>query len=180
MRGKYAAQSFLAKFVLTEILMQNHLPVQHLASTGCACTAARRTARAITELYDLVLAPTGLKATQFIILQAISAAGEAAQWQLAAWYAIAPETLSRRLNAAKRKGLLEVRLGQHRGERIYRLTDGGREALAKALPYWERAQARLRLTLDCHDLASIIEVLDRITAAASAAEIARMSNRDGH
>lgn len=41
-----------------------------------ACILVRRASRAVTHLYDLVLAPTGLKATQFVLLRAIEQHGE--------------------------------------------------------------------------------------------------------
>ena len=44
-----------------------------LSGTGsCAAFNFRRTARAVTRLYDLGLEPSGLRATQFAILTAIA------------------------------------------------------------------------------------------------------------
>src|SRR5947209_7365917 len=63
----------------------------------CACSLARRAARSVTQLYDVVLAPVGVKATQFVLLRAISNSGQVAQWQLASDLSIAVETLTRRL-----------------------------------------------------------------------------------
>lgn len=54
-----------------------------IRSTICACTALRRANRTVCHLYDQVLAPTGLKATQFMILQVIAETGEIAQCDLA-------------------------------------------------------------------------------------------------
>jgi DNA-binding MarR family transcriptional regulator len=156
--------------------MQENGSSARLRRTPCACAAARRTARAVTQLYDLVLSPTGLKATQFIILREIAMAGELAQWQLADGYAIATETLSRRLSMARAKGLLEVRRGANRGERIYRLTAFGHECLQKATPYWERAQQRLAQALGNGDLEATVQLLDRITLAAQAASEMRTRN----
>lgn len=154
----------------------NKLPDQ-LFLTPCVCAAVRRASRAITELYDLVLAPTGLKATQFITLREIGEAGEIAQWQLAKGYAIATETLSRRLGMARKKGLLQVRRGASRGEQIYSLTPYGRECLENARPHWERAQQRLAQGLGNGDLEGIVALLDRLAAAAQAGEEIRLPNQ---
>ena len=43
----------------------------------CACFNLRKAARAVTQLYDEVLAPSGLRGTQFSVLAVISAAGAA-------------------------------------------------------------------------------------------------------
>jgi DNA-binding MarR family transcriptional regulator len=157
-------------------LMRDEKSLPMLSQTPCACAAARRAVRAVTELYDLVLAPTGLKATQFIMLRAIGEAGEIAQWQLAQGYAVANETLSRRLAAAKRKGLVQVRRGTRRSERLYRLTPAGQECVRTALPYWQRAQDRLKRALGEDDLRRAIDFLDRLTVAAMRGEAARTSN----
>src|SRR5579872_1630326 len=40
----------------------------------CVCANLRRANRAVTHLFDLVLAPTQLRVTQFILLRAIASA----------------------------------------------------------------------------------------------------------
>ena len=45
----------------------------NIAAT-CACFNIRKTARAITNLYDTVLEPSGLRATHAILLMAIAMA----------------------------------------------------------------------------------------------------------
>src|SRR5689334_4082927 len=43
----------------------------------CACSNVRKAARAVTQLYDDVLQPIGLRSTQFTLLIAVALAGEA-------------------------------------------------------------------------------------------------------
>jgi DNA-binding MarR family transcriptional regulator len=136
------------------------------------CAALRAASRAVTQLYDLVLSPTELKATQFIALHAIEEAGEIAQCQFARDHSIAVETLSRRFSGLRRKGLVQVRRGDRHGERIYSLTDQGREALQSARPYWDRAQDRFRRTLGQEQWTEMLQKLNQIrTAALQAAEL---------
>ncbi|HVN17667.1 MAG TPA: MarR family winged helix-turn-helix transcriptional regulator [Dongiaceae bacterium] len=143
---------------------------------GCACAALRRAARSATQLYDLVLQPTGLKVTQFIALRSIDKAGELQQWRFAQEHAIAVETLSRRLSVLRRKGLVSVRVGKNHGERIYALTEEGRKALAEAIPYWERAQSRLARTLGESEFGRLLQFCDTVTGAAHKAEELRAAN----
>jgi DNA-binding MarR family transcriptional regulator len=147
-------------------------PMEHV----CACTALRRAARSATQLYDLVLQPTGLKATQFIALKNIGEAGELEQWRFAKQQALAVETLSRRLAVLRRKGLVSARIGGNHGERIYSLTEFGKEALAKAIPYWERAQRRLTATLGDAELRVLLRLCDLTVQAAHEAEQLRATN----
>src|SRR5919106_5809931 len=41
-------------------------------AAGCACRNLRRTARAVTQLYDQTLRPSGLRITQFTLLVAVA------------------------------------------------------------------------------------------------------------
>jgi len=153
-------------------------PAAAAGDAGCACAVLRRVSRCVTQLYDLVLAPCGLKCTQFVSLRAIDEAGEIAQYQFARRYAVAVETLSRRLGALRRKGLVRVRTGTRHGEQIYSLTDDGKKLLNQARPYWERAQERLRTALGEADWNLLFVIADRVADAALQAEKLRLRNSD--
>ena len=143
-----------------------------------AFAALRTAARAVTQFYDLVLAPTGLKATQFLILQAIRSAGEIAQCDFAREFGIAVPTLSRRFGGLRRKELIQIRRGERHGERIYSLTPKGEATFNMALPYWERAQRRLRTAMGEGDWNGILQLSTRIRIAAIDAEQLRTANQD--
>lgn len=141
------------------------------------CALLRRASRAVSHLYDLVLSPTGLKATQFILLDAIYRCSEVAQWRLADEYGLADDTLSRRLATLRRAGLVRQRIGNQRpGERLYQLTPEGLEKYEEVRPYWKRAQERLRLTIDEGEMEQLLQLADSVVKKASAAEFARCSN----
>jgi DNA-binding MarR family transcriptional regulator len=142
----------------------------------CACAALRRAARAATQFYDLVLQPSGLKATQFFALKSISEAGEIAQWRFSRENAIAVETLSRRFAGLRKKGFITSRIGGNHGERIYTLTEQGKEAFQRALPYWERAQRRLQQTLGDSELEELLRICEKAVRAAQKAESLRAIN----
>lgn len=143
--------------------------------TVCACAALRMAARSATQLYDLVLQPSGLKTTQFIALESIDRAGELAQCEFARENAVSIETLSRRLAALRRKGLVTSRTGRH-GEHIYRLTEQGKGALCRTRPYWERAQRRLERTLGTNQFRVLLELCKSTVLAALRAEELRAPN----
>jgi DNA-binding MarR family transcriptional regulator len=141
----------------------------------CACASLRRSSRAVCHLYDLVLAPAGLKQTQFIILHAIGVAGEIAHCELAHHFVASEETFSRRLASARRSGWVRMKVGD-RNRRVYCLTDEGRALLEIAMPYWERAQQRIRRELGETDWKTLSSFAERITQAALRAENARSQN----
>ena len=145
------------------------------ASTLSACASLRRANRAVCHLYDLVLVPAGLKATQYIILETIAAAGEIAHFDLARRFAASEETFSRRLASARKAGWVCMKLGE-RHRRIYCLTERGQKLLETARPYWERAEDRLRRELSEADWRILNDYAARLTAAAIRAEYAPTRN----
>jgi DNA-binding MarR family transcriptional regulator len=144
--------------------------------TVCACDTLRRAARSATQLYDLVLQPTGLKVTQFIVLRSIDEAGELEQWRFAREHVVAVETLSRRLAVLRRKGLVVCRTGTNHGERIYALTEEGKKALQEAIPYWERAQKRFARTLGKGEFLLLLQACENAARAAQEAEQLKATN----
>jgi DNA-binding MarR family transcriptional regulator len=110
---------------------------------GCACFALRRAARAVTQLYDEALRPSGLRVTQFTVLQITSRLGSVALGQLARASAMDRTTLTRSLALLERDGLVEPAPRDDRRERRFRVTEPGEQALRAAFPRWERAQSRL-------------------------------------
>ncbi len=110
---------------------------------SCACSNVRKAARAVTQLYDEVLQPTGLRSTQFNLLVAVGLVGEAPVTQLAEALIMDRTTLARNLKPLESQGLLTIETGTDRRRHLVRLTERGRQALARALPYCEQAQHQL-------------------------------------
>ena len=107
---------------------------------ACACANLRSAARAVTQVFDEALAPSGLRVTQFTLLVTSRLMGEATINELAAKMAMDRTTLSRNLKPLVRSGLLEVRSGKDGRTRLVRLTPAGERALEQAYPFWQQAQ----------------------------------------
>jgi DNA-binding MarR family transcriptional regulator len=123
---------------------------QHFQSTmlddisrHCACFTLRRGARAITQLYDRALAPTGVRATQFTLLVALARAGAIPFTRLAGVLGMERTTLTRNAAPLERDGLLTIGPGADRRVKLVRITGKGRKALALAIPRWEEAQRQI-------------------------------------
>src|SRR6058998_3362946 len=126
----------------------------------CACANLRRAARAITQLYDVALRPTGLRITQFTLLQALALAGEPmTQGALGELLALDSTTLSRTLRPLQRAKWIRRVEGSDARERRIELAALGWRALQRATPAWERMQRRLRAGLGPRDWAALQEVL---------------------
>ncbi|MFZ3367006.1 MAG: MarR family winged helix-turn-helix transcriptional regulator, partial [Candidatus Sulfotelmatobacter sp.] len=104
----------------------------------------RRAARVVTQLYDDALRPSGLRATQFTLLQSLTLAPETSQKDLAGLLGIDSTTLTRTLSLLRRKGWLRAETGADRRELRLTLTPAGQREYQRVLPYWQSAQKRLR------------------------------------
>ena len=123
----------------------SRLNAAHLAEieATCACSNVRKAARAVTQLYDDVLQPIGLRSTQFTLLVAVALAGEASVTQLSQALVMDRTTLARNLKPLEIQGFLTIGEGTDRRRHLVRLTERGRQVLASALPYWEQAQRQV-------------------------------------
>ena len=111
--------------------------------TPCVCNTLRMATRAVTQLYDDTLRPSGLRASQFSILATIAGPGEANLKQLEQTLAIDQTTLTRNLGLLARDGMLERAPHPDGRVKAMRLTTKGRRALAVARPLWARAQNKV-------------------------------------
>jgi DNA-binding MarR family transcriptional regulator len=113
------------------------------AMTPCVCNMLRMATRAVTQLYDDALRPSGLRASQFSILATIAGRGEANLKQLEETLAIDQTTLTRNLGLLERDGLLERAPHPDGRVKAMRLTPAGRRALAVARPLWAQTQKKV-------------------------------------
>jgi DNA-binding MarR family transcriptional regulator len=112
-----------------------------VSGSRCCCTALRKATRRITQLYDTVLAPSGLKITQRAILAQISRSGPATVGTLAEALVMDPGGLAHTLKPLERDGFVAVAVDPNdRRNRLIRLTPGGRAKLAETDALWARAQ----------------------------------------
>ena len=109
----------------------------------CVCSTLRMVTRAVTQLYDDVLRPSGLRVTQFSILATLAHLGEANLRQLEERLATDQTTLTRSLNLLERDGVIE-RVPHPDGRvKAMTLTAKGRRALEVARPLWAQAQHKV-------------------------------------
>lgn len=131
----------------------------------CMCASLRRASRAITQLYEDALRPTGLRGTQFTVLQTLSLAGEVTQGQLGEILAMDSTTLTRTLNIMGRDGWIAKRRGEDRREWRMRLSKAGETQFKQASPHWKKAQTRLRQQLGAELSDNLMKLTQKITNA---------------
>ncbi len=135
----------------------------------CACASLRRASRAVTQLCDDELRASGLRSTQFTLLQVLAITGSITQGRLGELLSLDSSTLTRTLRPLVGRGWVRSVPGRDRRERLFQLTPAGRRKLEDARPSWERAQQRLRKALGAGDWQGMQSVLLGVTEAAQRA-----------
>jgi DNA-binding MarR family transcriptional regulator len=113
----------------------------------CMCANLRRAARVVTQLYDEELRPSGLRASQFTLLQTLNIASGISQKRLAGVLEFDSTTLTRTLAFLRRQGWLAAERGTDRRELRLSLTAAGLREYKRVVPYWQGAQKRLQREL---------------------------------
>ena len=107
----------------------------------CNCTALRKASRRISQLYDVALAPSGLKTTQRAILAQVRRSEPTTVGSLAEALVMDAGALAHTLKPLDRDGLVSVEVDpEDRRNRVVRLTPDGRTRLAESDLLWENAQ----------------------------------------
>jgi DNA-binding MarR family transcriptional regulator len=109
----------------------------------CNCFAVRSAARHVTQLYDQVLAPVGLRVTQFSILANLERRGPLTINALAEDMVMDRTTLGRNIQPLERDGLIRIEPApSDRRAKELHLTKAGEKRLQAGLEAWAKAQAR--------------------------------------
>ncbi|MEO8484949.1 MAG: MarR family winged helix-turn-helix transcriptional regulator [Betaproteobacteria bacterium] len=131
----------------------------HPLAAACACGRLRRASRAITQLYDDALAPSGLRITQFSLLRNLARGGTMRVTALAKTLLLDRTALSRTLDPLVLAGHVEIARGRDARTREVSITRAGRAALAAAQRPWKRAQADVTRRLGAAKLGGLIAAL---------------------
>lgn len=112
-------------------------------AANCACLNLRKAARAVTQMYDEILKPSGLKVTQFSVLAVVAAKGPASMTVLSRALVMDRTTLTRNLKPLLDRKLVKAGKGSDRRQRPIAITRKGGETLARALPFWRQANEQI-------------------------------------
>ncbi len=109
----------------------------------CACFNFRKASRSVTQLFDQILAPTGLRSTQLVILITSQLVGPSSIARLARELVMDRSTLTRNLKPLMNMGLLQFSPDDSGKHKSVEVTPAGQAALIRSAPFWEQAQSHL-------------------------------------
>ena len=129
----------------------------------CTCFNVRRAGRAVSQIYDDALEPTGLRINQFSLLGAIETTGPTPVNDLARLLELDRTTLTRNLKTLQKSGLIEIAPGRDKRERLVSATPRGIDIMARAKPLWRAAQDRIIAGLGRERWQRITDDLDALS-----------------
>ena len=134
----------------------------------CTCYNLRKATRAVTQLYDDILRPSGLRVTQFSLLSAVGLFGTVSVSALAEETVMDRTTLTRNLQLLEGQGLIHIEPGADARVREVSLTPAAHEKLAIARGYWTKAQSHMADSLGGDRLQRLLGDLSGAVEAAKA------------
>jgi DNA-binding MarR family transcriptional regulator len=136
-----------------------------LGPEDCNCLAVREAARHVTQFYDRLLAPSGLRTTQFSILAKLRRSGPMTINALAAAMVMDRTTLGRNVLPLERDGLIAVERGSRdRRSKALRLTETGAARFRTAAKGWLAAQRQFEAAFGAGRSAEMRALLHAVAA----------------
>ena len=135
------------------------------SASPCITAALRAASRRLTLLYDEVMAPSGLRVTQYHILSELErrASEPPTVSELAEILTMERSALGQTLRPLERDGFIALGRDEHDGRRRpVELTAAGKGAIARGRPYWTKAHKRFERFFGGTGLAALRTTLREI------------------
>ena len=132
----------------------------------CNCFAVRSAARHVSQFYDQLLVPVGLRTTQFSILAKLKRHGPLTINALADQMVMDRTTLGRNILPLERDGLIEIQsVASDRRAKELHLTNAGEKRLQAALKAWAKAQTQFEATFGTKRASELRGLLRSVVAS---------------
>lgn len=128
----------------------------------CYCTTIRKATRAVTKFYDAILEPSGLRITQYALLNHLRRLGPVSLQNLSAAIRLERTTLLRNLDPLVKQGLARMIPGKPANLHLAELTEKGERLLQDTRPLWGEAQARLETIFTSEEQTQLRDFLQRL------------------
>ena len=134
----------------------------------CACFNFRKASRAVTQLYDEALQPSGLRSTQLVILLSAAVNPGLGISKLARELVMDASTLNRNLKPLEKRGLISVEDSKDGRRRLVTLTAKGQDAVESAVPLWNDAQSKLVAQFGSQRFKDLLKMMGNLVSMARA------------
>lgn len=130
---------------------------------SCACGNLRKTTRVITQFYDKILQPTGLRSTQLSLLTNILVHENISVSELGVKLLMDQTTVTRNIEILRKKGYITVTKENDDSRRkSISITNSGEKKLEEAIPLWEAAQSKIEQGIGVENFQEFLKTLNYI------------------
>jgi DNA-binding MarR family transcriptional regulator len=131
--------------------------------SACLTHGLMRAARSVARGFEAEAAAHGVTAPQFTVLARLLFMGPMTVSQIAAMVDADRTTMTRNLAVMAQKGWIEEGSAEDRRERVWQLTDAGKQIVALVTPVWQAWQARLVERLGPEGAAGLLSTLKTLS-----------------
>lgn len=121
--------------------------VARTISQQCFMVRSRAISRMMTQMYDDALRPFSIKAPQMNLVVAIGATGQVSPADLGKHLAMEKSTVSRNLEALKKRGWIATQASPEGRGQLVSLTASGQRLLLDIEPAWKAVQTDVEARL---------------------------------
>ena len=132
-----------------------------MSPKGCTSFKIRKMDRLLARQYDLAMAESSLKSTQFALLTNIKTHGPLGLSELASKLVMDPSTLTRNLRLVMEQGWVKQVSGADARNRLVSITSKGAKKQEEAKMLWEQQQQGIMDTLGAKETAKLNAMLDK-------------------
>ncbi|WP_303966652.1 MarR family winged helix-turn-helix transcriptional regulator [Sporosarcina ureae] len=126
----------------------------------CASANLRTVSGSLTQLYNQLLKPTGLKITQYYMLGNIYAMPDISISKLGEIMLLDQTTVTRNLNILNDSGYVQIKRAEQDSRiKVVTLTDVGYEKLNNATPIWMQVQEQIEGSIGKTEYMDLLEKL---------------------
>jgi len=138
--------------------------IRDVENNPCLCYNFRKVSRALSQVYDEALKPTGIRGTQYALLYFTASRQPINFNDLAKVTSSDKTTIARNLKVLEGKGLVYFEAGEDRREREVSLTKKGQEILIEAFPLWKKIQGRVKDVMGKNRVDQLLDDLSAVLA----------------
>lgn len=134
----------------------------------CACFNLQKATRAVSQFYNKILKPSGLRGTQYTILRVLAVIDSGSITNIANRMVVDRTTLTRNLRPLEKRKLVKIVPGKDQRSREVRLTQKGKDTLITAIPLWEEAQKRFSEGMGMEDYQNLFKLMSSVVKVVKA------------
>ncbi|PIC62864.1 MarR family transcriptional regulator [Sporosarcina sp. P13] len=139
--------------------------VDHIIQV-CACANLRTVTGSLTQLYNKLLKPTGLKITQYYMLGNIYNSPDISISKLGEIMLLDQTTVTRNLNILKDSGYVEIKKATLDSRtKVVTITELGYEKLNNATPIWMQVQEQIEGSIGNEEYMNLLSKLGELQKA---------------